>query len=374
MTDQLTGCGKYFAVRAMLNHAASSLPAGSFAHDNCRRNPPKLKIQLHLSRTVKHNIKVFKKNIQTRMLFEKFQNKCYKIFFVIALMAYPSASTRSLRIYQCDPIGDQFYLARDLSIQCFDAEWNAWSAWSGLCIVMYVVGIPVAFFVLLHQAINRGLKQRWLDCQRNPRKLLTLLKEAEIDAHLTRRTYYKPTNSRERKDVAIHYLRIHNMNHHKTIERMGFIYSAYKPSLWWFEMVELLRKMVMNGLISVILPDSPTQIIIGIGVSFLFLVHLMMVNPYKCHSDTRLAFWCQLQIVTTLLSGLMLREKIPFLGNLDQNHQMETFLMTAIIIISHSGLLLYGLIAVVLERWFSHEQQILSRKLKEHEVKLKRVS
>ena len=61
MTDQLTGCGKYFAVRAMLNHAASSLPAGSFAHDNCRRNPPKLKIQLHLSRTVKHNIKVFKK-------------------------------------------------------------------------------------------------------------------------------------------------------------------------------------------------------------------------------------------------------------------------------------------------------------------------
>jgi len=155
---------------------------------------------------------------------------------------------------------------------------------------------------------------------------------------------------------------------------MGFIYSAYKPSLWWFEMVELLRKMVMNGLISIILPDSPTQIIIGIGVSFLFLVHLMMVNPYKCHSDTRLAFWCQLQIVTTLLSGLMLREKIPFLGNLDQNHQMETFLMTAIIIISHSGLLLYGLIAVVLERWFSHEQQILSRKLKEHEVKLKRVS
>merc|ERR1711865_568476 len=98
--------------------------------------------------------------------------------------------------------------------------------------------------------------------------------------------YYKPTNARERKEVAIHYLRIHNMHHHKTIERMGFIYHSYKSDVWWFEMIELLRKMVMNGLISIILPDSPTQIII------------------------------------TLLAGLMLSKKIPFLGNLDYKHQM----------------------------------------------------
>ena len=30
-------------------------------------------------------------------------------------------------------------------------------------------------------------------------------------------------------------------------------------------------------------------------------------------------------------------------------------------------------VAIILERWFSHEQQILNRKLKEHEIKLKRV-
>ena len=66
------------------------------------------------------------------------------------------------------------------------------------------------------------------------------------------------------------------MHHHKTIERMGFIYHSYKSDVWWFEMIELLRKMVMNGLISIILPDSPTQIIIGIGVAFLFLIHLMV--------------------------------------------------------------------------------------------------
>jgi len=138
-------------------------------------------------------------------------------------------------------------------------------------------------------------------------------------------------------------------------------------------MVELLRKMIMNGLISIILPDSPTQIIIGIGVSFSFLIHLMMTRPYKCETDTRLAFWCQLQIVVTLLAGLILREKIPFLGNLDTNHETETSLMTAIIITSHAGLLTYGLIAVVTERWFSHEQQILNRKMKEHELKMKRV-
>ena len=98
-----------------------------------------------------------------------------------------------------------------------------------------------------------------------------------------------------------------------------------------------------------------------------------MVRPYKCDTDTRLAFWCQLQIVITLLAGLMLREKIPFLGNLDYKHQMETNVMTILIIVSHASLLFYGLVAIILERWFSHEQQILNRKLKEHEIKLKRV-
>jgi hypothetical protein len=124
LTEGLTGCAKYLAIRQMLQHAASSLPHGSFAHDLCRKHPPSIKIKLHIQRTVKHNIQVFKQNVATRMMYESFQNKCYKLFFVVALMAYPSASTRSLRIYQCDPIGDKFYLARDLSIECFDTEWN----------------------------------------------------------------------------------------------------------------------------------------------------------------------------------------------------------------------------------------------------------
>ena len=70
-----------------------------------------------------------------------------------------------------------------------------------------------------------------------------------------------------------------------------------------------------------------------------------MVRPYKCDTDTRLAFWCQLQIVITLLAGLMLREKIPFLGNLDYKHQMETNVMTILIIVSHASLLFYGLVS-----------------------------
>ena len=301
------------------------------------------KIAFHTRRTVKHNIKVFKQNVRVRMLYEKFQNKCYKLFFVLALMAYPSSSTRSLRIYQCDPIGDSYYLARDLGIECYNATWNAWSAWSVMCIIMYVIGIPLAFFALLSRAINRNLKHRWLECRRNPNKLELLLKEAEIDAALTRRTYYKPTNDREKREVALHYLKIHNMHHHKTVERMGFIYHAYRTKTWWFEIVELCRKMIMNGLISIILPDSPTQIIIGCATSFAFLSHLLTIRPYKCETDMRLAFYCQLQITVTLLCGLTLREQVPFLGNLDTDHEMETLICTIIIIVSHAGLLLYGL-------------------------------
>ena len=29
------------------------------------------------------------------------------------------------------------------------------------------------------------------------------------------------------------------------VERLGFLFLAYRPSVWWFEIVEMLRKLMM---------------------------------------------------------------------------------------------------------------------------------
>jgi hypothetical protein len=29
------------------------------------------------------------------------------------------------------------------------------------------------------------------------------------------------------------------------VERLGFLFLMYRPSMWWFEIVEMLRKLMM---------------------------------------------------------------------------------------------------------------------------------
>ena len=50
VTDHLTGCAQRLEIMKMLGHGASSLPHGSFAHNECRRNPPELKVSNFLVR------------------------------------------------------------------------------------------------------------------------------------------------------------------------------------------------------------------------------------------------------------------------------------------------------------------------------------
>ena len=98
-------------------------------------------------------------------VFNKYQNKVYKILFWVLLLSYPSTSTRALRIFQCEPIGDHYYLARDYTQKCFVGVWWFWQTWSIVCVVLYVVGIPALFFALLYRASHMHVSERLQECE-----------------------------------------------------------------------------------------------------------------------------------------------------------------------------------------------------------------
>jgi hypothetical protein len=39
-------------------------------------------------------------------------------------------------------------------------------------------------------------------------------------------------------------------------DEMGFLYGGYRKDLWWWECVELLRKLVLTGIIAIYKPPA----------------------------------------------------------------------------------------------------------------------
>ena len=80
----------------------------------------------------------------------------------------------------------------------------------------------------------------------------------------------------EKKAVVIQYLQRKNMRFHRTFERLGFLYYAYHENQWWYEIVELSRKLILNGII-VLIPEAVTaRVMVGLLTC---LMYCIVVSP-----------------------------------------------------------------------------------------------
>jgi hypothetical protein len=147
------------------------------------------------------------KNVQWSSLF--------RALFMILFIAYPSVSQKILRIFWCRLVEGRYYLAADMRLQCYTREWYGYAIYAFIMGVVYVAGLPLSIAVIL---VRR-------------RRVLFGAGSAE-----TRRVY-------------------------------GFLYEAYGPVAWWWEVEELLRKLFLTALVVVLDPGSPLQVTLAVLVS-----------------------------------------------------------------------------------------------------------
>ncbi|KAL3923801.1 MAG: hypothetical protein SGPRY_004112, partial [Prymnesium sp.] len=68
----------------------------------------------------------------------------------------------------------------------------------------------------------------------------------------------------------------------------GFLHREYQPHLFWWELVEMLRRFVLVGLL-VLYQDTMMQLIVGSLLSAMFLLLQVQASPYKEANDNLLA-------------------------------------------------------------------------------------
>jgi len=201
-----------------------------------------------------------------------FVNRMWNLFLFLCFFLFPPVSTTLWKTLRCTELSPGNYaLWADLSIPCHDAKWNYWVIFALVGIGMYTVGIPLFFLLIL-----------W----RNNRKLVLQTPHCQA--------------------------------------RYGFLYQKYADSAWYWELVEMMRKLIFTSIIMFLATGTSGQVVIAMAISFTCLMLHLRVQAYKEPSDLSLQTLSQTCIFITLWLGLLIRT-----GVINELLAMENPVVTA---------------------------------------------
>ncbi|CAN0488201.1 unnamed protein product, partial [Scytosiphon promiscuus] len=164
------------------------------------------------------------------------QGKHVSAALVIVFLVYSSASFTIFQTFVCERLDDgASYLRADYSITCSGRTYEAHRAYASLMACIYPIGIP-AFFGL------------WL--LRNRQELET--PDRETRPHL---------------------------------QSFRCLWAAYRPSRYYYEVVECGRRIVLTGVAVFVLPDSEEQIAIVLLLAVVFMFVSESLSPFENKLD-----------------------------------------------------------------------------------------
>lgn len=201
------------------------------------------------------------------------KNLLVKIMFLVILVTYPGISYKSFQTFVCRDVGETVVIESDYSVQCFGRTYNKFAALAGLVIGLVPVGVPVALFIFLMRMKNTNL-----------------------------------------------------LNNMDSLSKFGHIYRDYKPELFWWECVELLRKLLATSVIVFLDRGSTLQIIFGLFMAIAFHLLHAICHPYHDLLLNILQHAFLFLIWFSLGCGLVM--KIP-ISDSDQNQKIAIFLICA---------------------------------------------
>jgi hypothetical protein len=195
-----------------------------------------------------------------------------KIIITTVLMLYPGICVRTFQVFKCKTLiktGDLYLnspslsvLQQDFRVGCFSAVHLPYITVAGVALGVYVVTIPLLLFYLLRKS-----------------KPFMFLKD-------------------ETKSTP---------KHAQVKNSYGSLYLQYEDEYWWWELTVMVKKMLLTGAMVVISPGTSMQVLVGLFIAIAYMLCVLKVAPFLEDADDWLSFSTSVQLVITLLMGLILK-------------------------------------------------------------------
>ena len=176
--------------------------------------------------------------------------RSWLIILYALFLLYPIVSSTILNHYVCKTIRDSenaySFLLVDLSVTCKTDTWWLFAYVGIPLILLYPIGIPAFFLYLLY----------------THRKQLHM---SQVQA------------------------------------QFGFLYAGYRDATWWWELADSFHKLIQTSILAFF--PLLVQLPFGMGVAIVYLMAILLFNPYLRKEDDALAMLCQNLIFLLMLAG-----------------------------------------------------------------------
>ena len=167
--------------------------------------------------------------------FVSIRKKHQTALLLVTFLVYSSVSSVVFQSFACETLDDGIkYLRADYRIHCEDAKHKAFEAYAGIMVLVFPLGIPLLYAILLFQHRD-------------------VLADGGAD-----------------KTVA---------------QSIAGLWEAYRPERFYYEVVECGRRIMLTGVVVFIFPNSAAQIATTMLIAFSFFVVFEILAPYKSDFD-----------------------------------------------------------------------------------------
>ena len=149
----------------------------------------------------------------------------------------------------------------DYTIKCWEGEWILYAVFAVFFTLVYVIGLPAIQALILFRHKK----------------------------NLFETTCADPKEQRENQ------------------KKYGSIYEHYKEKYYYFELVDVLRRLLLTGGLILMGRDTVSQIFFASVICVLWLMILCTFKPYKSELDNVVAIMLAAQLSLTITSGMALK-------------------------------------------------------------------
>ncbi|CAM9567596.1 unnamed protein product, partial [Laminaria digitata] len=186
------------------------------------------------------------------------------VLFWTSLLIYSTASSSIFQTFACDHLDDGTYFLRaDHSLECYTTTHKAFMVYAGVMVGVYPIGIPASYALVLYRS------------------------RASLHAGQVAST----------ADAAI----------------VRELRAPYRPQVYYYEVVECLRRVLLSGAVVLVFPNSAAQVAITFLLAIWSAAVLTVLHPYACRSHTWLARSSHAVVILSMYLALL--QKIDDFSN-----------------------------------------------------------
>ncbi|CAM9418417.1 unnamed protein product, partial [Ascophyllum nodosum] len=212
------------------------------------------------------------------------RDKHVSMVLLLTFLVYSSVSSTVFQMFACEVLDDgKNYLRADYRIECDSDKHKVLEIYSSIMVLIYPLGIPLLYAAFLFR----------------DRDVLSKAVDGEVPSR---------------------------------IESISDLWKPYKPSRFYFEIIECIRRISLTGVVVFIYPNTSPQIAVTLVMAFFFTMLFEAVAPYSTGWDCWISRTGHVVVFVSMFIGLLLKVDVSSERARSQN------LLAAVLVVTHVGM------------------------------------